>query len=103
MIYNLVPYFTAMVHDAKNGTFKPGKAYTFGSLTRRVPKLNPSYAVAKIPASSMAAMQKASRPSRRGSSPSPISAPDTPGVRAATERRAPLAVLAGIAGRCAPT
>lgn len=60
IVYNLVPYFTAMVHDAQNGTFKPAKAYTFGLAQNGVYlDLNKSYAVTKIPASSTAAMQKA--------------------------------------------
>jgi len=60
IIYNLVPYFTAMVHDVDSGTYRPGKAYTFGLAQNGVYlKLNPSYAVTKIPASSTAAMQKA--------------------------------------------
>lgn len=60
IIYNLVPYFKAMVQDAKNGTFKPAKAYTFGLAQNGVYlQLNPSYSVAKIPANVMAREQKA--------------------------------------------
>ena len=59
IIYNLEPYFKAMVKAVKNGTFRPGKSYTFGLAQDGVSlKLNPSYSVTKIPAKVLSEEQK---------------------------------------------
>jgi basic membrane lipoprotein Med (substrate-binding protein (PBP1-ABC) superfamily) len=61
IIYNLYPYFKAMVQDEANGSFR-GKTYTYGLPQGGVRlQLNPSYSMARIPASILRKMRSIQR------------------------------------------
>jgi basic membrane protein A len=59
IIYNLEPYFNAIVDDINNDSFRPAKRYEFGLADGGVSlKLNEQYSVAEIPADVMGQMEK---------------------------------------------
>jgi basic membrane lipoprotein Med (substrate-binding protein (PBP1-ABC) superfamily) len=59
VIYNLEPYFSAIVEDVRNGTFRPAKTYRFGLAEGGVDlKLNDQYAVKEIPSDVMEEMER---------------------------------------------
>lgn len=59
VVYNLEPYFRAMVEDANKGQFRPGKSYDLGLAQGGIElQLNDQYSAAKIPADVMAEMEK---------------------------------------------
>jgi basic membrane protein A len=59
VIYNLDPYFTAVVDDVRNDKFRPAKRYEFGLADGGVDlQLNKGYSVKKIPADVMDQMEK---------------------------------------------
>jgi basic membrane protein A and related proteins len=59
IIYNLEPYFDAIVSDVKNDSFRPAKRYEYGLADGGVDlQLNDGYSVGKIPADVMKQMEK---------------------------------------------
>ena len=59
IIYNLEPYFNAIVDDINNDSFRPAKRYEFGLADGGVDlQLNDGYSVGKIPADVMKQMEK---------------------------------------------
>jgi basic membrane protein A len=67
IIYNLEPYFNAIVDDINNDSFRPAKRYEFGLADGGVSlKLNEQYSVAEIPADVMGQMEKVQRQIKSG-------------------------------------
>jgi basic membrane lipoprotein Med (substrate-binding protein (PBP1-ABC) superfamily) len=68
VIYDPYPYFKKMAEDTKAGKFQPAKLYSFGMPQGGVKlQLNPSYSVAKIPASVKAEVAKVQKQIMDGS------------------------------------
>ena len=68
VIYDPYPYFKKMAEDTKAGKFQPAKLYSFGMPQGGVKlQLNPSYSVAKIPASVKADVAKVQKQIMDGS------------------------------------
>jgi basic membrane lipoprotein Med (substrate-binding protein (PBP1-ABC) superfamily) len=67
IIYNLEPYFRAMVKDVQSNTFRPGKTYDIGLAQGGVAlKLNDRYSVKKIPEDVMRQMRQVEQQIRSG-------------------------------------
>ncbi|MGH8956907.1 MAG: hypothetical protein ACRDVF_18050, partial [Microbacterium sp.] len=50
VLYNLEPYFEAVIEDVRNDTFRPAKRYEFGLADGGVDlKLNDRYSVKEVP------------------------------------------------------
>lgn len=59
VLYNLEPYFEAVVEDVRNGSFRPAKRYEFGLAEGGVElRLNEGYAVKEIPTDVMEEMEQ---------------------------------------------
>jgi len=68
VIYDPYPYFKKMAEDTQAGKFQPAKLYSFGMPQGGVKlELNPSYSVAKIPASAKAEVEKVQKQIMDGS------------------------------------
>lgn len=67
IIYNLEPYFNAIVDDINKDSFRPAKRYEFGLADGGVSlKLNDQYSVTEIPADVMKQMEKVQQQIKSG-------------------------------------